>query len=49
MPSADAPVACRDTANQLAVCMEQSPCVLSGGTIADCLKRGEYGGCEVGF
>jgi len=38
--------ACRDAAQQLALCVERSPCVTEGGTISECLRAGEAGGAE---
>lgn len=44
----DAKAACRDPAQALVMCMENSsPCVKAGGTILECLKRKELGDCEV--
>lgn len=38
--------ACKDAAEQLALCIEKSPCVARGGSIVECLQR-EIGDCEV--
>ena len=38
--------ACKDAAEQLALCVEKSPCVARGGSIVECLQR-EIGDCEV--
>jgi len=44
---AETKAACKDAAEQLALCIEQTPCVKSGRTIMDCLKTKEVGDCEV--
>jgi hypothetical protein len=44
---ADKP-ACKDAAEQLALCIEQTPCVKEkGGSIMECLKAKDVGECEV--
>lgn len=40
--------ACKEAAEQLAMCIEKTPCVQeAGGTIMECLKAKDVGDCEV--
>lgn len=43
----DTKTACKDAAEQLALCIEQTPCVKEGGAIMECLKAKDIGDCEV--
>lgn len=43
----DGGAACHEAAQQLALCMESTPCVRAGRTIMECIRAKEVGDCEV--